>query len=321
MDPSIHRGERPVAEAYRLFADREAHGVSVVYEEWARTVATDPMLRNLIEPLPPAKRQPNLVFAAARLHGADTTVDSFRSTMVGHWDAVRSTVLSHATQTNEAARTAVMLPYLAALPQPLALIEVGAAAGLCLLPDRYSFVYGDTRLDPSDGPSTVVIECALDGIAPPVALPQIVWRAGIDLAPIDVTDPDACAWLETLIWPGQEERRDRLTAALRIARVNPMRIERGDLVELLPALASEAPADATLVVIHTAVLAYLSADDRTRFVDLVTGLDGHWISSEGNGVVHSVSGLAEDDKRFVLAVDGRPRALVDPHGRSASGVL
>ncbi|MGV4926084.1 DUF2332 domain-containing protein [Streptomyces sp. BHT-5-2] len=30
-----------------------------------------------------------------------------------------------------------MLPVLAALPQPLALIGVGASAGLCLYPDRY----------------------------------------------------------------------------------------------------------------------------------------------------------------------------------------
>lgn len=34
-------------------------------------------------------------------------------------------------------------------------------------------------------------------------MPQITWRAGIDLAPVDVMDHEACAWLETLIWPGQ----------------------------------------------------------------------------------------------------------------------
>ena len=37
----------------------------------------------------------------------------------------------------------LLLPVLAALPQPLALLEVGASAGLCLYPDRYAYRYGD----------------------------------------------------------------------------------------------------------------------------------------------------------------------------------
>ena len=51
-------------------------------------------------------------------------------------------MLSRATQTNEPARCAVLLPVLARLPQPLALLEVGASAGLCLLPDHYGYDYG-----------------------------------------------------------------------------------------------------------------------------------------------------------------------------------
>ena len=39
-------------------------------------------------------------------------------------------ILARRTQTNEPARCAVLLPALAQLPQPLALIEAGASAGL-----------------------------------------------------------------------------------------------------------------------------------------------------------------------------------------------
>src|SRR5690625_7800244 len=79
MDPAIHRGEMPLADRYRRFARREARGVSLVYETWAEAVADDDAVLSLLNTLPPGKQQPNLVFAAARLHGADSTYDSFRS--------------------------------------------------------------------------------------------------------------------------------------------------------------------------------------------------------------------------------------------------
>jgi len=95
------------------------------------------------------------------------------------------------------------------------------------------------------------------------------------------------------------------------------------LVEALPDLAAEAPADATLVVFHSAVLAYLTSEARSQFIELVGGLSEHWISNEGQGVVAAlpVSARAQvDDGRFILAVDGCPRTLTDPHGRSLSGI-
>lgn len=97
MDAAIHRGELPVAEAYRAFARREARGVSAVYEDWATRVAADSGVIALLEALPRVKRQPNLVFAAARWHGAGHTYDSFRSALVDGWDAARTTILQRST--------------------------------------------------------------------------------------------------------------------------------------------------------------------------------------------------------------------------------
>jgi hypothetical protein len=320
VDPTIHRGLLPTADVYRRFAEREAHGASPVYECWAELVGQDEPVLALLEGLPAHKRQPNLVFAAARWHGAGTSYESFRSTLLGRWPQVRQTILARATQTNEAGRCAVLLPYLAALPQPLALIEVGASAGLCLLPDRYSYRYDEgTSLDPADGPSRVVIPCHLGPGVPAPAMPEVAWRAGIDLAPIDVGDPEACHWLETLVWPGQEDRRRRLHAALALARKDPPHLVRGDLNEVLPELAAKAPSGATLVIFHTAVLAYLEREARSRFVELVAGLPGHWISNEGQKVVDLARPFAPptpDDGRFLLTLDGVPRALTGPHGRS-----
>ena len=86
----------------------------------------------------------------------------------------------------------------------------------------------------------------------------MVWRAGIDLNPLDVADPDDVAWLEALVWPEQEFRRARLRQAVAIARQDPPLLVAGDLNEQFLDLAALAPADAALVVFHSAVMGYLT---------------------------------------------------------------
>ena len=140
----------PVAERYRQFAE-EARGRSPLYERLALGVAGDRGLLELLERLPPAKQQPNLLFAAVQyLAGPQPDLDAFRSFVLDHSDQVLATMAAHRTQTNEVSRCALLLPLLAALPGPLALVEVGASAGLCLLPDRYAYDYGGAILgDPA----------------------------------------------------------------------------------------------------------------------------------------------------------------------------
>lgn len=310
------------AARYRAFAEVEARGMSTTYEAWAAGVAGDPPTIALIEELPVAKRQPNLVFSAARFQGAPLGPYAvLRDWLHRHWIEVRATVLDHATQTNEAGRCALHLPVLAALPGPLALLEVGASAGLCLYPDRYAYRYDErTPIEPSDGPSRVVLDCETNGRVPiPERLPEVVWRAGIDLNPLDVTHTDDLAWLDALIWPEHDDRRTRLREAAAIVAAEPPRLVAGDLVEELARLAAEAPAGATLVVLHTAVIAYLGEEDKRRFVAEVRRLDGHWLSVEGRSVVPGIAAREDAPNAssdFVLALDGEQLAWVQPHGRA-----
>ncbi|RXZ50774.1 DUF2332 domain-containing protein [Agromyces fucosus] len=317
------------ADRYRAFAEVEARAMSATYEAWAAGVATDAAVLALIDELPPQKRQPNLVFSAARLLGAPSgTYAVFAEWLSAHWSEVRGVALTHATQTNEAARCALHLPVLGGIEGPIALLEVGASAGLCLYPDQYSYRYsghaytGTAQLDPVTGPSPVVLDCSLRGDVPapvPTAMPDVVWRAGIDLHPLDVRSQADVDWLDALVWPEHDDRRARLRAAAEIAARTPPTLVSGDLNERLAALAASAPSDATLVVFHTAVLMYLDEAGRDAFVRQVGALPGHWLSVEGRNVVRGIrvrDDVPNESSDLVLAVDGVQRAWAQPHGRA-----
>jgi hypothetical protein len=100
------------ASVYAEFAARETRGISPVYERLSIAVSRDDEMLCL--------------------------------------PVIEEQMRSRATQTNEPGRCAVLLPVLAALPQPLALLDVGASAGLCLYPDRYSYRYGDHQIGAGD---------------------------------------------------------------------------------------------------------------------------------------------------------------------------
>ncbi|MBD8871103.1 DUF2332 domain-containing protein [Nocardioides donggukensis] len=346
---------RPAAESYAAFAGEAAD--SPCFADWATSVADDPEVLARIETLPRIKQQPNLVFAAARWHGvpAPGPYAGLREALLGDWEPIRRTVLARSTQTNEVGRLATLLPVFAALAgvdgvdggggtggngagevggigeeRPLALIEAGASAGLCLYPDRYRYEFsGDgsgTRL--GAGP---VLRCETTGPVPlPSRVPEVAWRAGVDLSPLDVRDADQTAWLEMLVWPEQRDRRERLAEAVRVARREPPHLVAGDLLEELPALLEQAPDGAVPVVFHSAVLAYLTPADRERFVALIGGLvsEGRcrWVSNEAPGVLPGVAATvargqasasagSAPQTHFLLAVDGRAVARTHGHGR------
>jgi hypothetical protein len=303
------------AENYRAFA-QEARGRSPAYEALAGSVAEDTAILGFLGSLPPEKRQPNLLFAAARyLLGGPADIGRLRGLVRQRQAELAEVMLARRTQTNEPARCATLLPALAQLPPPLALIEVGASAGLTLLFDRYSYDYAGHRIAGTD-PAAPTLRCEPRGPVPlPPRLPDICWRAGLDLNPLDVTSEDDVRWLSCLVWPGEGDREQRLAAAIAAARHDPPVIHRGDLLTGLPALAAQAPPGATLVVYHSAVLAYLTPGDRQRFAATVRQMPAVWLSSEAPGVVPGLPAPACQGTPFVLARDGRtPIALTDSHG-------
>lgn len=324
---SAGRPSRPADEitaAYRRFADLEAAARSPLYAEAAKRVAANPRIVDFLAGLPRAKWQPQLFFGAIQyLGGVLTSIDQLDAAFAEQADDIARVMLARTTQTNIPARCATLLPALATLPQPLALIEVGASAGLCLYPDRYAYDYNGHYVTPVAGGDPLTFRCAASPNTPLPDRPvEVVWRAGLDLHPLDVADPDDRAWLSALVWPGEEHLRDQLHAAMDIARSAPAPalLVTGDLSADLPALLDRAPADTTLVVFHTAVLPYVEDHAaRQRFADTVRASRATWLAQE---TAAQIPGLAQATieknpaGRFLLCLDDRPLARTDPHGSS-----
>ena len=311
LDPT-----QTTAENYRVFAHDAAAGRSPAYETLANDVAEDQVVLEFLGELPPAKRQPNLLFAAARLLLDDVpTIATVRALIRDRWDDLAGVMLARRTQTNEVGRCATLLPALSLTSGPIALIEVGASAGLTLLVDHYSYRYGEYEVAGTDDRAPV-LRCEARGDVPlPGAVPDVVWRAGLDLNPLDVGDPDDVAWLRCLIWPGLPEREERLLSAVEVARRDPPQVVRGDLLTDLPALVAQAPAGATVVVFHSAVLAYVDMAIRREFADLVRDLGLRWLSNEGVRVLPDITVPPHEGAPFLLVENGTaPLAFTHGHG-------
>jgi hypothetical protein len=311
-----------IATTFRRWAQREAHGSSATYERLAYAMAGRGDVTQLLQSVPRPKRQPNLLFGVLRWYGVDVTdPDVAVQWALDHSDLVTEALSQRRTQTNEAARTATLLPALALLPGPLAIIEVGASAGLCLLYDAYRYHYVGPGVDHTIGDlaSPVTLTCEVDGPVPlPAAVPEIVFRAGLDLNPVDAADPDARRWLQCLVWPEHVDRAERLTAALDIAATARPQIHEGDLITELPRLLDQLPPGATPVVVHSATLAYLDEAQRRGFIELLADRAVHRVGAEGLDVLPHLAGRpAQHDTawRFVLSLDDQAVGLAQPHGR------
>lgn len=311
-----------VVRRYDRFARDEAPGRSALYAEWARGVAEDPAVAAILARIPENHRQPPLVFAVTRMLGApEGRFEGWADWLRENADAVVAEASVRRVQTNEPQRCAVLLPALDTVDGPIALLEIGASAGLCLYPDRYSYRFrgpsGVQALDPADGPGEVVLECEVSG-DPPLRMPDIVWRAGVDLQPLDAADPDDRRFLTSLVWPGEPGRVERIEAALGVVAADPPLLRAGDASDpqVLRHAAGLAPRDATLVVTTPGVLPHIPRAGRERLIATVQALDAVWITIDPPSLHEAwappVDGAAWGG--FVLGRDAVPLAAVDPLG-------
>ena len=131
-----------------------------------------------------------------------------------------------------------------------------------------------------------------------------------------MTGDDDVRWLSCLVWPGESDRQARLAAAVASARRDPPAVHRGDLRTDLPAVAAQAPTGATLVIYHSAVLAYVApTDGREQFA----ATSGAWAPcgcpTRPPACAWPVACTDFREGTLVLGHDGQaPLALADGHG-------
>jgi hypothetical protein len=178
--------------------------------------------------------------------------------------------LDNPPQTNEVARSAVLIAaahwLTARFALPLHLSELGASAGLNLMWDHYGLDLPGLRLGPAD--PVLVLRPDWTGPPPPSAAPQVLSRAGADLAPIDpVAGRDR---LLAYVWADQKARLDRATAALDLAaRLRPQ-ITRADAADWAGMRLAQTFPGALHLVFHTIAATYFPPETTARLQAALT---------------------------------------------------
>ncbi len=224
-------------------------------------------------------------------------------------------------QTNEVARSAVLMPGLmviaAATGLPLRLFELGASAGINLRLDHYRYNFSGLSVGPDNAP--VILSPEWRGPRPPDVTVDVVARRGVDLVPIDATDPDR---LLAYVWPEQTARAARLSAALAAFVVDPAVIDAGDAAAWVEANVAVAQGTTT-VVFHSIAFQYFPAATQARIAAHLASMGAlataskplAWLRFEMDA---AASVAAMPTLRLTLWPGGDDRLLARAHPHGAS---
>ena len=329
---------RTLAEMYRHFGEVDAASTSPLYERVAVAVSESEEALRAIEAVPARKRHPTVILAAlhdlalagrapelaaayARADG-DAAAKAAIDTLLRMTDSVMAIAVRRQVRTNQTGHCAVLYPAIVEAARrvganAVGLIDVGCSAGLNLSVDRVGITYSNGQmLGDLSSPVQQSASIVGDQPVPTGAMPEVVARVGVDLDPIDVTDPDDARWLRACVWPDQPGQV--LEAEIALAATDPPLLMQGDAVDVLPDAFARVPADVVPVVTTTWALSRFPLESRLRFLhrldEAATGRTVAWVSAEGVGVApamptlgdrrasgHSIIGLALFDQSSLRA--------------------
>ncbi len=285
------------------FADNECVGSSRLYEVLAREVAQHEWLLSLCEDISKGQPAPNLLFAAVHElvlqysadelatyypsvtqypKRAEDVFPSFLAFCHTYESEIRHRLRTRGVQTNEVQRCAYLYPIFSKIQQqtkrPLGLLEIGTSAGLQLFVDQYAYEYN-----------------------------------GVDLNIVDLTDEAERSWLNALIWPEHETRRQLLQAAMNEVNFNTVTLIEGDGVTMLQDLVSRVSETETLCIFHTHVANQMSRPVKEELLKQVERI------GQTRDVFHIYNNIQDRFLHVDLYQDGQLTAVTyaetEGHGR------
>lgn len=184
------------------------------------------------------------------------------------WQAVSAALTDHAAkidrfidsppQTNEVRRAGGLIAAAhwlhARHALPFRLTELGASGGLNLMFDNFALALPDKTLGPAD--PVLTLRPDWTGALPPDTPPVIVDRMGVDLNPLDPTNPDDALRLQAYLWADQPHRLDLTRAAMTVATAP---VIRADAIDGLTPRLPHVPGQLHLIY-HTIAWQYFPAD-------------------------------------------------------------
>jgi hypothetical protein len=256
---------------------------------------------------PPAGNDPDIAWAIAR------------QALGAQAELVRQ-MLQHEPQTNEVRRSACLLGGFLTIARdtglPLRCFELGASAGLNSLWNRFRYEIGAASWGDPDSP--VVLSCRWDGNAPRLDMAvTVIERQACDRRPIDIRRNEEAMRLMSYCWAEQQERAERLQAAILLARQEPVDVCAEQAARWIGR--AQPQNGAATVVFHSVVWQYIPTEEQSA---ILATMKGHadratadapffWLKMDFN----------EAKRRFELNLwqDGQDRllAIVHPHGEFA----
>jgi hypothetical protein len=193
--------------------------------------------------------------------------EAFVEFVVANEEAIVDLANSRYTQTNECRRCVALLPGVMTSPfERFHLVEIGTSAGLNLALDRYRYHFDGLVWGPD---SPVRLAAGVPGDQPRLRPIEIGRRLGIDINVIDRTNHDDRLWLDALIWPEHEERRERLRRALELTSDMALEIVEGSVLDRLEQVLADLPGSEPVVVMNSFVLIQLDPGQRRDVEEIV----------------------------------------------------
>ncbi len=260
----------------------ERAGDAPLYVQIVRGIAGDDELKTIASRVTPGQPMANIILASVHylllrgdqhplrkfypnLNGGHSLSEDafplFKDFVETHLAELVPLIAKGVTNTNEVARCSTLHAGFRAVAkeagEPLNLIEIGPSAGLNMIWDSYRVRYAHDAeaffVGPDNAPLTLNCEIRGEKMPPLGRAPKIASRVGLELNPVDLSDPHWRDWLKALVWPDQVGRFARLQKAIDIRLQHKLDVRAGNALTLLPDALAQIPEDQAVCVYHTYV--------------------------------------------------------------------